>query len=385
MSAEPRLYLDHNATAPLRPEAMAAAVAAMRAGGNASSVHAEGRAARAAIERARAAVGRLAGVSPGRVTFTSGATEAAATLLQPDWTAQGRPLRFARLIVSAVEHPCILRGGRFAAGMVSELPVDADGIVRLDHLEALLAEGPGPVLVAVQLANSETGVIQPIEAVAGMVRGHGGILVCDAVQAAGRLPLARVPADCLMLSGHKIGGLAGAGAIVARDDGGPVPLLTGGGQERNRRAGTEALPAIAAFGAAAEAAVNDLQNIGALTDLRDWLRDALRTISPTLTVIGENADRLPNTLCVALPGVAAETAVIAFDLEGVAVSAGSACSSGKVGASHVLKAMGMPDAAARGGLRISLGWSTQRADVERFIGVWRRVVARLGSGSGRAA
>lgn len=240
-------------------------------------------------------------------------------------------------------------------------------------------------MVAVQLANSETGVIQPLAEVSRIVRAHGGILVCDAVQGAGRLPLEGLDVDFLALSAHKIGGIQGAGALVAvACDLWPASLLPGGGQESNRRGGTEAVPALAAFGAAADACRLELEKISRIRDLRDWLQNTLRTISEDVTVFAEGADRLANTLSVALPGVPAETAVIAFDLEGIAISAGSACSSGKVSASHVLQAMDVPGDLVRGGLRISLGWNTTRADVERFVEAWRVVTARLRPRTGRS-
>jgi cysteine desulfurase len=394
MTADPktrRIYLDHNAASPPRAEALAAALDAMRAPGNPSSVHAEGRAARARVEAARAAVADLAGVPAGRVLFTAGATEANATALSPDLLAAGRPIRAGRLLVSATEHPSVLRGGRFAPDRIEELPVGPTGVIRLDRLEERLAaaaaeDGGQAPMVAVQVANGETGVIQPLAEVARLVRAAGGILVADAVQAAGRLPLDDIDADFLTVSAHKIGGIQGAGALVARRaDLWPVPLVRGGGQEANRRGGTEAVPAIAAFGAAARAARQDLARIDAMRQERDWLIAALRTISPEVAIFGEAADRVANTAYVALPGLPAETAVIAFDLEGIAVSSGSACSSGKVAASHVLKAMDVAADLLRGGVRISLGWSTTHEDLERFVAVWRKVAGRIGTDRGRAA
>lgn len=386
-STAARVYLDHNAGAPARPEAIEAARAVMAAGGNPSSVHREGRAARRTVEAARAAVGRLAGVRPGQVVFTSGATEANVLALSPDLLRAGRPFRAGRLLVSAVEHPSVLRGGRFPAGSIVTIPVDGAGRVDCAALDRLLADGVGPdapAMVAVQLANSETGVIQPLAEVSRIVRARGAILVCDAVQGAGRLPLDALDVDFLTLSAHKIGGIQGAGALVAvACDLWPAPLLPGGGQEANRRGGTEAVPALAAFGVAAEASRLELEKISRIRDLRDWLEMALRTISEDVTVFADGADRLANTLSVALPGIPAETAVIAFDLEGFAISAGSACSSGKVSASHVLQAMGVSGDLVRGGLRISLGWNTTRADVERFVEAWRLVTARLRLRTGR--
>ncbi|MEJ1159327.1 cysteine desulfurase family protein [Prosthecomicrobium sp. N25] len=381
-----RIYLDHNAGSPPREEAVQAALEAMRAGGNPSSVHAEGRAARARVEAARVAVAALAGVPAGQVVFTASATEANVTALSADWVAGARALRLERLLVSATEHPSVLRGGRFPADRVEVVPVGPDGVLRLDDLAARLAAGTGPALVAVQAANSETGVLQPIGEIARLVRAAGGVLVCDAVQAAGRLPIEELDADVLTLSAHKIGGIQGAGALVARKaELRPLPLLPGGGQEANRRGGTEAVPAIAAFGAAALAARQDLERIEQVRAERDWLIGALRSISGTVTVFGETADRLANTASVALPGLPAETAVIAFDLEGVAISSGSACSSGKVAASHVLKAMAVPADLVRNALRVSLGWSTTREDLEGFVAVWRKLAARVQTDRGRAA
>lgn len=380
----PRIYLDHNASAPARPAAIEAACAAMRAGGNASSVHAEGRAARKLIERAREAVAILTGVAPRQVLFTSGATEANVTALTPVMRRGGEEVRFSRLFVSAVEHPSVLRGGRFPAERVTEIPVDQDGLVRRDELavrlEAERAAGGRP-LVAIQLANSETGVIQPIADLAPIVRAAGGVLVCDAVQAAGRVRLddPTLDVDFLTLSAHKIGGIQGAGALIARDpELWPVALMPGGGQEQNRRGGTENTPAIAAFGAAAALATGEPLSLSPLSGLRDWLEDRLRTIYPHVAIHGARAPRIFNTSLVSVPGWPAETAVIAFDLAGIAVSSGSACSSGKVGASHVLKAMGVVEGGDfRGAVRFSLGWNTTRADVEAVAAAFERIAARF--------
>ena len=380
----PRIYLDHNASAPARPAAIEAACAAMRAGGNASSVHAEGRAARKVIEQAREAVAILTGVAPRQVLFTSGATEANVTALMPVMRRGGEEVRFSRLFVSAVEHPSVLRGGRFPADRVTEIPVDQDGLVRRDELavrlEAERAAGGRP-LVAIQLANSETGVIQPIADLAPIVRAAGGVFVCDAVQAAGRVRLddPTLDVDFLTLSAHKIGGIQGAGALIARDpELWPVALMPGGGQEQNRRGGTENTPAIAAFGTAAEMATGEPLSLSPLSGLRDWLEDRLRTIYPHVAIHGARAPRIFNTSLVSVPGWPAETAVIAFDLAGIAVSSGSACSSGKVGASHVLKAMGVVEGGDfRGAVRFSLGWNTTRADVEAAAAAFERIAARF--------
>ncbi len=381
-----RSYLDWAAGAPLRPSAHKAVVAALELAGNPSSVHAEGRRARAAVETARAAVATLVGAAGGQVVFTSGATEANATALTPSLCGTGAP----RLLVSAVEHPSVAAGGRFAAADVAVVPVDEDGVVRLDTLAGLLrdaaADGCLP-LVSLMLANNETGVVQPVAEAARIVHAAGGLLHVDAVQAAGRVPvsMAELGADLLSLSSHKLGGPKGAGALVLREGLSLAPLLTGGGQETRRRAGTEAVPAIAGFGAAARAAADGLSEMARLCALRDWLEAELDTIYRGTVVFGRGAPRLPTTSCFAVPGIAAETAVIALDLDGVAVSSGAACSSGKVAASTVLSAMGVPTPLARGAVRVSLGWETQQDDVVRFLAAWRKLVDRLRPSVGRAA
>ncbi len=377
-----RLHFDHNAGAPVLDAALDAAIAAARAGGNPSSVHGEGREARRLIEAARAEVAQLAGVAPARVVFTSGATEANVTALTPTLTLGGDEVRLDRLLVGATEHPSVLSGGRFAADRVERLAVDGDGRLRLDRLaerlEAARAAGER-VMVAVQLANSETGVIQPVAEIAAMVRAAGGFTHCDAVQGAGRLRLddPGLDVDMLALSAHKIGGLPGTGALILRNPEIQPAVLLPGSQEANRRGGTQGTPGIAAFGVAAAQARADLREITKVAALRDWLEGRLRSISSNVNVFGAGAPRIANTSMVAVPGVKAETAVIAFDLEGVAISAGSACSSGKVGASHVAEAMGLSADRVRAGLRLSIGPRTSREEAERFVAVWERVMGRL--------
>ncbi|MBL8573763.1 MAG: cysteine desulfurase [Hyphomicrobiaceae bacterium] len=381
MTAQARAYLDTNASAPVLPSVIAAMTQALLMFGNASSVHAEGRAARRAIESAREDVAVLVGARAKAVVFTSGATEANGTALCPDWRVAGRPARFERLLVGATEHASILAGGRFANGQVTIVPVDADGLIRRDAMAALLAEG-GPALVAVQLANNETGVIQPIAEIATLVHQAGGLLHCDAVQAPGRLrvSIGLIGADSLALSAHKLGGPQGIGALVLADlDTGPAPLLTGGGQEHHRRAGSENLAAIVGFAQAARETFAGNDEIVRLTVLRDWLEAELRSISPSIRVFGYGAERIGNTSLFAAPGVSAETALIRLDLEGVSVSSGSACSSGKVGLSHVLTAMGVEAELARGGLRVSLGHHNTEADVRRFRDVFAGIVERAGA------
>jgi len=370
-----RVYLDHNATTPLRPEARAAVVEALDVVGNASAVHREGRQARRIVEEARAAVARLVGADARCVTFTSGGSEAAATVLSPGFVGRGEARGpFTRLIVSAIEHSCVLAGGRFAPEALHVCPVDGAGRIDVKSLAALLAEDRGPALVAVMAANNETGVIQPLTEVAALCRAHGAGLVVDAVQAAGKTPLDMASLDCdaLFLSGHKIGAPQGVGAIVTASDGVAFPpLVRGGGQEGRRRAGTENLSGIAGFGAAAAAVsaamADEMQRLAAL---RDWLEGAIVTISGASRVIGLPAERLANTSLTVHPGLEGETLVIALDLAGIAVSTGSACSSGKIAPSHVLAAMGVEGNEARSALRVSLGWTTTRDDVERFLAAY---------------
>jgi len=378
-----RIYLDHNATAPLLPAAREAMLAALDVGANPSSVHTEGRKARAMVENARRSVAALCGARSEHVVFTSGATEAAAMLLSPDWTMGRAPLRMSRLYVSATEHPCVMAGGRFAPDHVVPVAVDADGRVDLSSLEHALAAHDateGLPLVAIQAANNETGVIQPVSEIAAIVKAAGGIFVCDAVQAAGRIPLdvsVGYP-DFLILSSHKMGGPKGAGAVVGNTDlAMPRPLIAGGGQEKGHRAGTENVAAIAGFGAAADVARARLDGMADLAALRDRFEAAILDIWADATIYGLGVSRLANTSYFSLPDLKAETAQIAFDLEGVSLSAGSACSSGKVGESHVLKAMG--HGGKGGAVRVSIGSETGEDDLLRF----REALAAIASRQAR--
>jgi cysteine desulfurase len=382
MAAGQRTYLDYNATAPVRPEAAQAMVRALELPGNASSIHAEGRAARAEIERAREAVARLVGAKAKNVIFTSGGTEASNLVLSPSLRRLGKS-GASRLLISAAEHPCGLSGHRFPADAVEMVPVDGQGVVDLAWLRARLEQvGQEPVLVSVQTANNETGVLQPVGEVARLVHGHGGLVHTDAVQAAGKIPLAMsdLDADVLTLSAHKIGGPKGIGAVILATDQIEIAdrLIRGGGQEKGYRAGTENVAAIAGFGAAAEMALAGLADEAVrLQGLRDEAEAHLRRIAPDAVVFGGEAGRLPNTLAFAIPGLKAETALIAFDLEGIALSSGSACSSGKVRRSHVLDAMGVEPALAEGAMRVSLGWKTTKEDVFRFAETCEKVVGSL--------
>lgn len=377
--AATRAYLDYNASAPLVAEARAAMVAALDAA-NPSSVHAEGRASRRLVEDARRDVARLVNARPEHVVFTSGATEAASTLLGPDWQMGRGSVRMSHLYVSAADHPCVLNGGRFAAAQVTRIGVDRYGIADLEALSAALAahdKAAGLPLVAIHAANNETGVVQPVGRIAEIVKAAGGVLVVDAVQAAGRIPLdMSVPyADYLILSSHKIGGPKGVGAIVAASDlMMPRPLINGGGQEKGHRAGTENVAGIAGFGAAARAALAGLGDMDAIARRREQVEAIVRDLAPDAEIFGATSPRLANTTFFAIPGIKAETAQIAFDLAGVALSAGSACSSGKVGPSHVLKAMGHGD--SLGALRVSIGRATGAGDIEAFRAALAGIVAR---------
>ncbi|SJZ57228.1 cysteine desulfurase family protein [Consotaella salsifontis] len=395
-AAGARIYLDHNAATPLLPEARAALLDALDHFGNPSSVHREGQTARGIIDKARRAVALLVGAKPDAVTFTSGATEAAVTCLSPRWIVNGAEVLIDRLAVVETDHPSIREGGRFQAEACTRLPVDANGVLRLNALEAWLSQVPdGPKsMVAISWANSETGVLQPLAEIAESCRAAGALLVADAVQVAGRLPidLKNAGADAVILSGHKIGAAKGTGAFVLREATcRPEPLITGGGQEKYRRSGTEAVPVIASFGAAALVAAERVSQAPALAELRDHLEDALlQRFAENITIVGKAAPRLANTSAVSCRKVQAETAQIALDLAGIAVSSGSACSSGKVGASHVLEALcaaGCPVDARMGALRVSLGYETRTSDIDALVTALEPLLLRAAQGksSGRAA
>jgi len=374
-----RVYLDFNASAPLRSEARSAVAAALELCGNPSSVHAEGRAARRIVETAREQVAALVGAEPRNVVFTSGGTEANMLALSP---ASGAGEPRDRLLISAIEHPSVLAGGRFPAEAVERVPATADGRIDLAALQAALAKGDiHRPLVSLMLANNETGVMQPVSEAACRVHDAGGLLHVDAVQAAGRMAcdINALGADFLMISAHKIGAPKGVGALIKREDALQLdPLVTGGGQERGARGGTENVAGIGGFGAAAAAAKQELSEASArMAALRDQLESGLRATSPDVLIFGADSPRLPNTTLFSVPGLKAETAVIAFDLEGVAVSSGAACSSGKVQPSHVLAAMGVSPDLARGAVRVSLGPTTTESEINRFLEAWNKVSRAL--------
>ncbi|MDA9421262.1 MULTISPECIES: cysteine desulfurase family protein [Bradyrhizobium] len=369
-----RVYLDWNATTPLRAEARSAMLAAWDLAGNPSSIHAEGREARRLVEEARATLAAAVGALPRNVVFTSAGTEANAMALSPGLRgSSGGPVE--RLLVSAVEHASVLAGGRFPVDRIGLIQVTRSGVVDLDHLKTQLKDGP-PALVSIMAANNETGALQPVAEAASVVHEAGGLLHVDAVQALGKIPfdIKSVGADLATFSAHKIGGPKGVGALVmAEGVGGLEPVLRGGGQELNRRAGTENVAGIAGFGAAAKVTLQALpEDVKRMVTLRDRLENGLCGIAGA-TVFADNVARLPNTVLFTAPGLKAETAVIGFDLEGIAVSSGSACSSGKVQPSHVLSAMGYDPAMAQGAVRLSLGWSTGPEDINRALEAWRKL------------
>ena len=364
-----RTYLDNNASAPLRDCARAAMVAALDVTGNPSSVHAEGRRVRAIIETAREQVAALVGAKPSEVVFTSGATEANNAVMDAGWKA---------ICVSAIEHDSVLAPARACGAKVVALPARQDGVVDLAAVGDALthaSQGGARVLLSVMMANNETGVIQPVPEAAELARSLGVALHVDAVQGVGRLPVdfASLGADTLTFSGHKLGGPRGVGALVIRDGVNLPAFVKGGGQERRRRGGTENVSGIAGFGAAAVEVARDVDAMRRASALRDQLEAGVMAATPDAVIIGRNAARIGNTSCIALPGKQAETLVIRMDMEGVAISAGAACTSGKVGANTVITAMGLPESVARSAVRVSLGVETSEADIAAFLAAWQKV------------
>ncbi|HMK67984.1 MAG TPA: cysteine desulfurase family protein [Stellaceae bacterium] len=360
------VYLDWNATAPLRAEAARAVSEALARTGNPSSVHRWGRAARQSVERARAQVASLVGAAPSSLIFTSGGTEANRLALS---AGSDR-----RILVSAIEHDSV----REAAPEAEIIPVTSAGVVDLRALEALLAADPRPALVSLMLANNETGAIQPVREAAALAHRQGALVHCDAIQAAGKIAteFEALGADLLTLSAHKLGGPQGVGALVLREGVALLAVQRGGGQERGYRAGTENVPGIVGFGVAAELAARELETYAGIAVLRDMAQERLRTLAPEARIFATEVERIGNTLCIGMPGVPASTQVMALDLAGVMVSAGAACSSGKVRPSRVLAAMGASPEAAGTAIRISLGRSTTSADIERLVEAWGTLYRR---------
>jgi cysteine desulfurase len=379
-------FCDHNATAPLRPESREAVLAALAIGGNPASVHAAGRAARAMVEQAREAVAHLVNAKPDDVIFTSGATEsnflALAGAVEGAATIGEKPVRITRLFVSAIEHSSVLKTAMHLAerapGLRLDLiPVTADGVVDTEALRVMLREGKGRTLIAVMAANNETGVIQPVAEISRLAREAGSLLLLDAVTAAGKMDLDFSLCDYMTLSGHKIGGAQGVGALVVRDGAPFAPQILGGGPHKGLRAGTDNLSGIAGFGAAAKAATNDGEERARITKIRDDFEKAVKAAIPGTVVFGERAPRLPNTSNIAIPGLTGENIVIALDLDGVLVSSGSSCSSGKITASHVLSAMGVEENLSAASLRVSFGWNSTREDAEAVVAALLRLGSRV--------
>ncbi|MEX2648932.1 MAG: cysteine desulfurase family protein [Alphaproteobacteria bacterium] len=366
--ATQRVYLDYNATTPVKPAVARAVAAALAEPGNPSSVHAEGRRARRMVEDARQALAAAIGTEPRRIVFTSGGTEANALALK----GCGR----RRVIVSAVEHASVLG----AVPGCAVVPCDRHGVVRLEALDAALAGGGEDAVLSVMLANNETGVIQPVAEAVEIARARGALVHVDAAQAPGRVPLsvAELGADFVTVSAHKMGGPPGIGALVVAGSADVTPQALGGGQELGRRAGTEAVALIAGFGVAASLIADDLADAARIAGLRDRFEAAIARDAPDAVVHGQEVARLPNTSSIGMAGVAAATQVMALDLAGFAVSAGSACSSGKVGRSHVLAAMGLGEAEAGCAIRVSLGWRSIVSEVDEFVAAWRALHVRLG-------
>jgi cysteine desulfurase len=370
--------MDYNATAPHRAEVRAAINDALALAGNPSSVHAEGRAARAAVEAARRDVAALVGAEPAQVVFTGSGSEANnLALVGP------RP---ARVMVSAVEHASVLRPAAERTGAFVLLAVDGDGVVDLGGLERALDESSvtGPTLVSVMLANNETGVIQPVADVVRLARDAGALVHIDAVQGAGRIAIdfAALGCDLMSLSAHKLGGPKGVGALVVRDGLSLAPLVAGGGQERSLRAGTENVAGIVGFAAAARAARAEVAagaELARQRAMRERIEAAVLASRNDAIILGADAERLVNTSCIALPGARSDVQVMAFDLAGIALSAGSACSSGKVEPSHVLEAMGLAPEIAGSVVRVSVGYGTIDADADAFIDAWRRICGAGGA------
>jgi len=368
------LYFDHNASTTVRPEAAQAVADALSIGANASSVHRFGRLAKRVMEDARERVAALVGVTPSQVIFTSGGTEANNLALNGAGCDQ--------VLASSVEHVSVLDAHK----STNLIPVDENGLVNVDAIGPLLDAASGPVVVSIMYANNETGVIQPVARIAEQVHAGRALFHCDAIQGVGKVALGfnDTGADLMSLSAHKIGGPQGVGALIVRDGLNLAPLIRGGGQELRKRAGTENLPGIAGFGAAAETALNTLDAFAGLAVLRDRLEARITQLAP-VRIFGAEVERLANTSCLTMPGVNSETQVIGFDIAGIAISAGSACSSGKVEPSHVLRAMGVGEDDAATAIRVSFGWNSDDGDVDRFVDAWGGVYSRAGGATNAAA
>ena len=382
MSTTPRSYLDYNASAPMLPCVADVMIEVMGCPGNASSVHQSGRSFRRRIEDARAQVARSLEARSSEVIFTSGGTEANALALAGSFRGEG----YRRILTSAIEHPSVMEMAASLDPNVGLISVTPQGVIDLDALDSELKEAGGGCVVSVMLANNETGALQPIAEVRSLAREHDALLHVDAVQAFGKIPVsfAALGADMMSVSAHKIGGPQGVGALVLRDGFDIGFLQKGGGQETGRRAGTENTAGIAGFGVAAQAACGKLDEMSDVALLRDSMEVRLKGLSSHVTIFCEHVGRLPNTSFFSADGLSAETLVIALDLDGLEVSSGSACSSGKVGQSRILEAMDVPDNLARGAIRVSLGHDTKQAEVDRLVTAWEAASHRQAAFKGAA-
>lgn len=367
-----QIYLDFNATAPVLPAVVDAVTHALSVTGNPSSVHQHGREARHLVQMARQNVAAAVDTSPENVIFTSGGTESNNVALRSATSAADG----TEMLVASTEHDSVLAT---AGGRTPLLPVQQNGLLDLQVLDERLAALAGRAVVSTMLANNETGIIQPIPAIAEIVHAHDGLLHCDAVQAVGKIPVSfpDLGADSMAITAHKFGGPKGVGALVLRSGLDFEPEIIGGGQEEGRRSGTENVASIAGFGAAAALVPELLSHASRLASMRDDLQSQLKETASPVYVAGENVDRLPNTLSVTMPGVPGDTQVMSFDLEGISISSGAACSSGKVSISHVLAAMGIDPEVAKCAVRISLGPSTQDQHIEKFLSIWMQLSNRL--------
>ena len=361
-----RTYLDYNATAPLRPAVRDLMLQVLEGVGNASSVHSFGRDARKYVEDARRQVAELVNVKPEQVIFNAGATEANNHALQG--------FKNKRVLISAIEHPSVFNSAPHA----EKIPVTKEGVIDMGAFEKMLNTGAPPALVSVMLVNSETGVIQPVKEIATMARAKDAVVHTDAVQAAGRISLDMndLGVDMLSLSAHKMAGPQGVGCLIIREGFTPEKHMQGGTHEDGRRGGTHNTAGIAGMGLAAQLAAENMPSYAEIKKLRDGMEAGLKKISNEVIIYGENAPRVGNTSSVGLPGVSAQTQLMALDLEGVATSSGSACSSGSWKASHVLSAMGVPEDETKCALRISLGWATTQADIDHCLSVWENMYKR---------
>lgn len=368
-------YLDFNATAPAKPEVIEAVRETMTAGGNPSSVHAQGRHARGLVEQARRPVAALVNSQVSGVTFTGSGTEANNLVFSGAIKAN----RIKRLLIAATEHESVRLSAANTGLELEIIPCGTDGLVDPDTLRVLLAKSDAPTLVSIMLANNETGLIQPIQQLAALAHQAGALFHCDAVQAAGKVSVDfdALGVDLMTLSAHKLGGPQGVGALIRR---GPVDVsaqIVGGGQELGRRSGTENLPGIVGFGVAAERGLLDLAAMQGIAGWRDHLEAEIKALAPEVTFICQGMARLPNTSLIVLPGIKAETQVMTLDLAGFGISAGSACSSGKVSTSHVLTAMGFDEDISACAIRVSLGWKTSQDDVTGFLAAWKNMRSQL--------